>query len=112
MRKSVRQLLALFLLLLFVEKAGLRLWLHDYLHTTAAGTSQFSQKADHYASGVQTVTCDCLDDFTIPMTGTALYLLPDPVIQVYRFLRTDYTSPLYASQIYSGLLRAPPALFL
>ncbi len=110
MRKPVKQLLALLLLLIFAEKAGLRLWLHDYLHTNAV--LQAAEKNDHHSTKIIAVSCDCLDDFAIPMTETEVSALPLPVIQTHIPLEIYYNSPLYVTQIYSGLLRAPPVLFV
>jgi len=107
MRKPVRQLLALLLLLLFAEKAGVRLWLHDYLHVNAA--SQRFLEDGTGAPKIQSISCDCLDDFSMPMTEAEAAILPQPVIRQHVVFKVQYNSPLFAVQIYSGLLRAPPA---
>lgn len=103
MRRFNVRIIALALVLVFTQKLGLRLWMHDWLHETKALSA-----SKHTTVEKLHPTCDCIDDFLMPLTGAAVILFPPPVRSVH-IVVTAYIPPFSAAEERLSSLRGPPA---
>jgi hypothetical protein len=105
MRSVASKFIAAFLLLLFVEKAELRLFIHDYLHTrTEASAKDQDTSKERFCKQ----SCDCLDDFFLPLAYTEEFSVTIPTIFISEIPTFYYKSFIYSSPIFSNKLRGPP----
>jgi len=95
---------AIILLLIFCQKVGGGLYLHNWLHANAC--KQFNH------AGVEVVTgynCSCIDDFSMPFADN-----PETVYQRVPSTKTEFTpsenSLVPFSSIFFYSLRAPPSI--
>jgi hypothetical protein len=108
-RSFILRCAAFFLLLIFSQKAGTGLLLHNLLHTTQTvndlpGQNDSNKKESNYA-------CNCIDDFLMPFTQA-----DEPVIAAVMekpAIHAAYQLPviLFISTVHSSL-RGPPASIL
>jgi len=103
MRRLNVRIIALALVLVFTQKMGLRLWMHHWLHETKALSASKHTTVDKLQP-----SCDCIDDFLMPLTGTALIELPPPVRTVHVIMATAYIPPYSAAEEPLSTLRGPP----
>ena len=71
MRRRYSKLIAVFLLLAFVQKAGLRLWMHHWLHESK--TTSTSPAAEKFQ-----LADDCFNEAMLPLQETAVFTLSVP----------------------------------
>jgi hypothetical protein len=102
MRRLNVRIVALALVLVFTQKLGLRLWMHHWLHETRALSASRDTKVDKLQS-----SCDCIDDFLVPLTGSAFIEVPPPVESVH-VLHIAYIPPFSAAEKRFSSLRGPP----
>lgn len=102
--RSINKCIAVLLILVFSQKMGGGLFLHNWLHATKihdAGTTPISNSELKYA-------CTCINDFTAPVTETPTIEIPRPVSTSYVPVAVAITSlPVVYKYFHS--LRAPPA---
>lgn len=94
------------LILVFSQKTGAGLLLHNLLHTTQAKGDLPAKQSDGKEIGF---ACKCIDDFLMPFTGAA-----EPVVvlainkhiaePVFLQFRIPFRAPVFSS------LRGPPAV--
>ena len=109
MRRYARQITAIFLLFLFLEKAGVRLWIHTHYHICASTeASSKNYKFPHPSFSGQ--CCDCMDDFFIPLTHTDEVTLSIPAIQYCDLFFIHYKSLISSSLCLSSQHRGPPSI--
>jgi hypothetical protein len=65
MRKWNLQVISFALLLVFTQKLGLGLWLHNWLHESRAIHSWAFENGNKACLQLQPVKCSCLDDALI-----------------------------------------------
>lgn len=104
MRRLNVRIIALALVLVFTQKMGLRLWMHHWLHETKALSASRHTTVDKLQPN-----CDCIDDFLMPLTGSALIVLPPPVRTVHVVMATAYMPLIAAAEERHSSLRGPPA---
>jgi len=95
--------IAVLLLLVFSQKAGLRLWMHHWLHesrTLSTGTTPASEKFQ----GAD----DCFNEAILPLQETAFFTLSVP-IQKGADLGTTPQSPTPNTEKRYYSLKGPPA---
>ena len=107
MRGTARKIIAVLLLFLFIEKVGLRLFIHTHLHQTTSNVSTAKNKAD--GKSISQQDCGCLDDFFIPLTQVEEAILPSPTITYILIIASARYNCIYTSSVYSSWLRGPPA---
>jgi hypothetical protein len=96
---------AVLMLLLFVEKSGLRLLLHTHCHQYAGALAK--DNSGH--SVVLQQGCDCVEDFFVPLTpGEEIRVIVPTLQHEDRHLDRDINL-VCASPCLSSLLRGPPA---
>ncbi|MEI9944451.1 MAG: hypothetical protein WDN26_09570 [Chitinophagaceae bacterium] len=105
-RSFILRSAAFFLVLIFSQKAGTGLFLHNLLHTKSAKEVPHQQNKNdlNYA-------CTCVDDFLTPFTETEEFVciqnISEHVIPVTFFeARISFRAPVHSS------LRGPPANIL
>lgn len=104
MRRINVRIVALALLLVFTQKMGLRLWMHHWLHETKALSASRHTTVDKLQPN-----CDCIDDFLMPLTGSAIIELPPPVRPVLVVMATADIPPFSIAEERLSSLRGPPA---
>ena len=105
LNRLITKSLAIFLLLVFSQKIGVGIYLHNWLHL-----KNYKQSLPQSEGGVAIkYTCNCIDDFSMPLTETSIDEL-HPITTFYTTVYTFYTqSPYFSFQAYASL-RAPPVL--
>lgn len=106
MRGFTRKILAILLLFLFVEKVGLRLFLHTRIHQDNVVNSK---QKNTTKQSISQQDCGCLDDFLIPLTQVEETGLPSPTITYIHTVSSYRYISIYTSPNYSSWLRGPPA---
>ena|SRR5215469_13974701 len=107
MFRKYPKIAAVFLLLVFSQKAGLRLWMHHWFHEGKTAQNQSAPGSENLQ-----LKCDCFDDAMMPLLESPLFIVPVPVRQ-YASLPADRPSPLLcAEEIYYSLKGPPPAAAL
>ena len=102
--RTITKITAVFLILVFSQKMGMSLYLHNWLHAArqqANASQPLSNQEVKFA-------CGCINDFTLPLAETAMPELPVPVI----IINSPQSSPVLtfpAVYKYFHSLRAPPA---
>ncbi|HWB93955.1 MAG TPA: hypothetical protein VG605_19005 [Puia sp.] len=102
MRRLNVRILALALILVFTQKLGLRLWMHRWFHETRALSASHLPAVDTLHP-----ICDCIDDFLMPLTGSALIELPPPV-RSYNIVAAANCPPIPTAHKHYSSLRGPP----
>lgn len=109
MRSNTRKIIALLLFFLFLEKAGLRLLIHSYCHESALETS-VSKKENLPFKSLTQQSCDCLDDFFVPLTPSEEYIIiTTPKSYIYK-ASISYKNLFRSTSIPCSQLRGPPAI--
>ena len=103
--RLIQKIATLLLILVFTQKMGMGLYLHNWLHANKSHTAvstPLSNDELRYA-------CSCINDFTAPLTETTVQELPQPLTVVYVPVSVpSFTLPVVYKHFHS--LRAPPAL--
>ena len=108
MRRTAKKLTAILLLFLFLEKAGLRLWIHTHYHEcTTSTTLSKDDKTPHPSFGKK--CCDCMDDFFIPLDFTDEISISIPAVH-YSDVFVIYKSRIHCTAYNSSFLRGPPSV--
>lgn len=103
MLRKYPKMVAVLLLLVFTQKAGLRLWIHNWFHETKTVQNQAEPGSDNLQ-----LKCDCFDDAMMPLLESPEFTISPPLRQ-YATLTVDRHSPiLSADKIYYSL-KGPPA---
>lgn len=94
-------------MLVFVQKTGAGLFLHNLLHTeSAAKSSPQDNKGREFS-----YACSCIDDFLMPMTAAEepdyFFAVPAPVSRIIA-----YCAPVPFVSVTHTSLRGPPAIQL
>jgi hypothetical protein len=105
MLQRYAKIISFLLLLVFTQKMGLRLWLHDWFHENTHSSSKAP------AAGKVQLRCDCIDDALMPLTVTAQVVLQAPD-QKGVLLLAAYFPPFSAAETVFYSLKGPPALLL
>jgi len=104
--RIITKLTTLVLILVFSQKMGMSLYLHNWLHASSQHTSSSSKPLS--GQEIQ-FACSCINDFNLPFTETTVPELPAPVIIVHK----PHSAPVYSFQAvtkYFRSLRAPPVI--
>ncbi len=108
MQKLNLRIVSFVLILAFLQKLGLELWLHNWLHeTTVTASVGPTQKGKPFLQHQQ-IKCNCIDDALMPlMESDVIDYCPDrrPSNAIFA---TIYSSWLSVDTEFSAL-RGPPA---
>src|SRR6266540_3520773 len=99
----IKKITAFILMLVFSQKMGMSLYLHNWLHTgrqSSATSTPVSNEEIKFA-------CSCISDFTLPVTETALIEIPEP----QKLVMNPVSSPAVPVVFkYFHSLRGPPVV--
>ena len=105
-RSLILRCAAFLLILVFSQKAGAGLFLHNLLHKTSTNTKTPGQENEK--SNELSFNCNCIDDFLIPFAEAEVAVCPEPVLtHVIPFIFFEDHIPFHTT-IFSPL-RGPPA---
>lgn len=107
LRRSPK-ILAFLLLLVFSQKLGLRLWMHDWFHETQAHREAHRTSQLPFAEKIQ-IGCDCFDDAMMPLVESPFISVSIP-IQTGTILSAGYRPPFSAAEKIFYSLKGPPAV--
>jgi hypothetical protein len=102
MHRRFPKTIAIVLLLVFTQKAGLRLWMHHWFHENRTASSKSAPTSEN----VQ-LKCDCFDDAMMPLLASPVYVVPVPVRDYTTLTVTRPCQILSADKIYYSL-KGPP----
>ena len=103
--RIITKLTALLLMLVFSQKMGMSLYLHNWLHAP----KQHSTSSTPLSGQEIQFACGCINDFNLPFTETTVPALEVPVITVTRPQGAPvFTIPAVFKYFHS--LRAPPTI--
>ena len=109
MQKINVRIVSLLLILVFFQKLGVELWVHDWLHGNATTHSVVPAEKGKPVVQQHHIICNCLEDAMMPLVQTdPIQYDPVPVRLTDVFL-THYSSYLSGKKEFSSL-RGPPAL--
>lgn len=101
--RLITKLTTILLILVFSQKMGVSLYLHNWLHAP----KQHSTSSQPLSSQEIQFACGCINDFNLPFTETTVPSIEAPVTTVNR----PYTVPVFSIPTvfkYFHSLRAPP----
>ncbi|MCG2616441.1 hypothetical protein LZZ85_19230 [Terrimonas sp. NA20] len=99
------------LLLVFSQKMGAGLFLHNLLHSQ--DIDQPFQSSEQGKANDKSISfaCNCIDDFLIPFHGSEEIVLPKPLIEHRAHPEHFHAGVLLRASVTADL-RGPPALVL
>jgi hypothetical protein len=101
--RLITKLTALLLILVFSQKMGMGLYLHNWLHAPQQHTSSSKPVSSQEIQ----FACGCFSDFSLPFTETTVPALQVPVTTLCAVYNTPvFTIPAVYKYFHS--LRAPP----
>jgi len=108
-RRFILRCASFVLLLVFSQKVGVGLFLHNLLHNQ--DTSRPLQSSSKEGAKEISYACNCIDDFLMPFTGSEEPVIVAPLVSheaPLSFFRTDipFRSAFHPS------LRGPPVMIL
>ena len=110
MQKLNARIVSMFLILIFFQKMGLELWLHNWVHETTAATSVSAAPEGKATLQHQRVKCNCIEDALSPLMEADVIDCDAPPQPPMRLVPTVYFSWLSAEREFSSL-RGPPAVY-
>ena len=115
MRRINKRFWAGLLLLAFLQKMGLELWLHHWLHEPRQSTQWVELRGERRADGHSAYTqaflltsCHCLDDAMMPLLGQSAFRFEVPFVYGPPIPLSPYAS-FVSRTLGHAALRGPPA---
>ncbi len=102
MLRKYSRTIAVLLLLVFCQKAGLRLWMHNWLHESKIAHNRSVPGSENLK-----LKCDCFDDVMMPVLESPPIIIPSPVRQLTTLTVDRYSAILNADKVYYSL-KGPP----
>lgn len=103
-RRPIQKLFAIVLLLVFVQKLGGGLYLHNWLHAKSESTIPLSP-----GKNIVSYSCNCIDDFSMPLTHPASEVFLN-ASESHQIFFSSSIQPHSFSFLLFNSLRAPPAI--
>ena len=103
MFRKYPKMVAVLLLLVFTQKAGLRLWMHNWFHESKTAQNQSLPGSENLQ-----LKCDCFDDAMMPLLESPQFTVPLPLRQYATFTVDRHSPILSADKVYYSL-KGPPA---
>ena len=101
MLRKYSRTIAMLLLLVFSQKAGLRMWMHNWLHE-----SKVAQNRPPRLGNLR-LKCNCFDDAMMPLLVSALIVVPEPIRQFTTLTINRHCPILSADRVFYSL-KGPP----
>src|SRR5579863_9088880 len=102
MLRKYSRTIAVILLLVFSQKAGLRMWMHNWLHESKAAQSRAASSSESLK-----LNCDCFDDVMMPLLESPSIIVPEPARQFTTLTVNRHSPILSADKVYYSL-KGPP----
>jgi hypothetical protein len=102
MLRKYSRTVAVLLLLVFCQKAGLRMWMHHWFHE-----SRVAHDSPAHGSENLKLKCDCFDDAMMPLLESPLIIFPAPVRQLITLTINRHSSIVSTDDVYYSL-KGPP----
>ena len=107
-RKANLQVISFVLILIFTQKLGLGLWLHNWLHEPPAKHALVTKHGHApYVEG-QPAKCNCIDDALMPLINSHPLIYPAHQKHLAALLFARYSSHGSRNDKTSPALRGPP----
>jgi hypothetical protein len=103
--RIITKLTTLLLILVFSQKMGMSLYLHNWLHAA----KQHNSSSNPVSGQEIQFACGCINDFNLPLTETTIPVLQVPVTTV----NIPQAAPVFSIPTvfkYFHSLRAPPTV--
>lgn len=104
-KNTIKKIATIVLILVFNQKMGMGLYLHNWLHNTKTHGAASSPLTNQEL----TFACNCFNDFTTPLTETVTQELVVPR-QTVNIITAETVAALPEIYKFFHSLRAPPAL--
>lgn len=108
-RRFILRCASFALLLVFSQKVGVGLFLHNLFHNQ--DISRPFQPLQKEGSKEISFACNCIDDFLMPFTEAEETVLPTPATG-YEMPVSFFRASTFFRPVISSALRGPPALVL
>jgi hypothetical protein len=102
MLRKYSRTVAMLLLLVFSQKAGLRMWMHNWLHESKVAHNRSAAGSESLR-----LNCDCFDDAMMPLLESPLIIVPEPIRQ-FTTLTVNRHSPILSADKVFYSLKGPP----
>jgi hypothetical protein len=102
-------MIALVLILIFSQKLGLELWLHNLFHEFYALHSYSLPSKDSPTLAKQQIKCNCLEDVFMPLLQTDAYLYQAPT-RIFTNQLLSWYYPIISTRKVFSALRGPPTI--
>jgi hypothetical protein len=109
MRTANLRLISFALILIFTQKLGLGLWLHNWLHEPRVKHSLAVKNNRGPGIEGQPAKCNCIDDALMPLIHSNLFIYLAHQKHLAAVLLTRYSSPASLNDKSSPALRGPPS---
>ena len=109
MRRANLRLISFALILIFTQKLGLGLWLHNWLHEPPVKHSLAFTNNRGLCVELQSAKCNCIDDALMPLIHSNPFIYQAHQKHLAAVLLTRYSSPGSLNDKSSPALRGPPS---
>jgi hypothetical protein len=109
MKNANLRLVSFALALIFTQKLGLGLWLHNWLHEPPANHLSVIKHTGSPGLELQPVKCTCIDDALMPLIHSNPLTYQGYQKHLAAFLLTRSSSPGSLNDKTSPALRGPPS---
>lgn len=106
MRRTSSKYLSILFLILFIEKSGLRLFIHDAFHKGPI-VSLINEKSK--LPVISQANCGCLDDFFLPLNHEEPFSVSSVVPSIIEISFPEYEGFTPSFSLDAGQLRGPPS---
>lgn len=104
-RPLISRCIAFFLLLVFIQKAGAGLFVHNIIHQT--GSTKNSGLPSNEKNKEAGYSCSCIDDFMMPFAEADPISIPAPAISTLTYFIAPADAAVFSATVHS-FLRGPP----
>jgi hypothetical protein len=109
MQKVNLRIVSLLLILVFLQKLGMELWVHDWLHETHTAHSVIPAEKGKPVVQHHHIICNCLQDAMMPLVETKPIRYEPVSKRLTAIFVTHYSSCLSSDKEFSAL-RGPPTI--
>ena len=108
MRKANLRAISFVLILIFTQKLGLGLWLHNWLHHPRGSHSSAFMANGRACLELQPAKCHCIDDALMPLIKSHPLEYQEHQKHLLALLLTGYPAAISRDKIFPAL-RGPPS---
>lgn len=108
MQKVNARIVSLLLILVFIQKLGMELWVHNWLHETVTTHADIAARKGKPVIQHHQVICNCLEDAMVPLIETNSIQYGPVSMDLIAIFLSNYSSYLSGNKEFSAL-RGPPS---